>query len=393
MKSLIYIFICTLIITVSCKEDVGTINPLYSDGSGPSNVSKVRVENKPGKAILRYEIPADVDFSYVKARYEIRPGVFRETKSSKTNDSLVVDGFGESKDYKVEIQAYDLGNNSSDVHEITVHPETPPLVDFVKNIGLFDDFGGMRIVLENPTETDFKILVAEKASNSDLEIAVTSIYTKAKNMTYNIRGYEPSPVTFVFTIEDKFGNVAKPIVKDFLPLEEVKLDRTKFREVKGYENDTKILGTGRGVPEIFNGVFGDDAWHSAGSESLPMAATFDLGRKSKINRFKFYHRTSSPTFIFNHYNIKNFELYGSNDPTSDWSTWQLLGSFEITKPSGLPLGTNSDEDAAVSNSGFEFNIPADAPDTRYIRVKLLSNFSGLNGGQITEMEFWGQYKD
>lgn len=393
MKFIRYIFICFIALAMSCKEDEGTVNPLYSDGKGPSNVTNVQVENKPGKAILRYDIPPEVDFSYVKARYEIRPGVFRETKSSKSNDSLVVEGFGEAKEYKIELLAYDLGDNSSEPQVITVNPETPPLVNFANSIGLFDDFGGMRIVLDNPTETDFKILVAKKVPNSNQEVNVTAIYTKAKSMTYNIRGYAPEPVTFIFTIEDKFGNFSEPIEKNFLPIEEVKLDRTKFREVKGYENDAKILGTGRGVPEIFNGALGDDAWHSAGSETFPMAATFDLGAKVKINRFKFYHRTSSSTFIFDHYNIRTFELYGSNNPSSDWASWQLLGTFEIKKPSGLPLGTKSDEDVAVSNAGFEFNMPSDAPDIRYMRVKLTSNFSGLNGGQITEMEFWGQYKD
>lgn len=374
-----------------CKEDLGTTKPLYSDGKGPYNVSDIRVENGPGRAVIRYTIPSDVDLSYIKARYEIRPGVFRETKSSKNNDSLIVDGFGEEKDYNVELIAFDKGENGSESTFIKVSPSTPPIIDLANTIGLIDDFGGMGIIIDNPSESDFTILVSEKTPNSSMERPISTFYTKAKNMAFNIRGYDPEPVTFVVLLKDKFGNMSSPIVKDIMPIEEMMLDRNLFRAIR-YDNDTPPLNSARDIPAIWNNVFGDDCWHSGSGATIPMSLSFDLGKQVKMSRFKYYQRTNSNSFIFNHNNFKRFEVWGSNDPSSDWSSWELLGTYESKKPSGLPTGQLTNDDIAYAKAGEEYAVPTSAPEVRYIRVKMLESWSGLEGGQITEMQFWGQYK-
>lgn len=392
MKKIIVYFIWILfVLVISCKEDPGTIDPLYSDGKGPANVSNVQVENGPGRAVLRYKLPDDLDVSYVKARYEIRPGVFRETKSSKSNDSLVVDGFGEAKVYKVELTTFDKGENSSSPSTIEVNPTTPPIIEMAKTIGLINDFGGMGILVENPSESDFSFIVSEKIPTSSIEKPVKTFYTKVKKMAFNVRGYDPEPVTFVVIIKDKYGNVSNPIVKEILPLEELQLDRNMFQVVR-YENDTPPLGSGRDIQAIWNNVFGDDSWHSDNNQKFPMSVTFDLGKKVKLSRFKYYQRTSSSSFIYNHYNLKRFEIYGSNNPSSDWASWELIGTYESIKPSGLPTGQLTNDDRAVATGGEEFNVVTLAPEVRYLRIKMLENWSGVDGGQICEMQFWGQYK-
>lgn len=391
IKILRLILLCSMLWTISCKEDLGTTEPLSSDGKGPGVVNDVKIENGPGRAVLHYKVPADADLSYVKARYEIRPGVFRETKSSKNNDSLVVDGFGEEKTYKVELTAFDKGENSSLPTVIEVKPTTPPIISLANTIGLIDDFGGMGIIVNNPSESDFRILVSQKVPSSNMERPISTFYTKVKNISFNIRGYEPEPVTFVVVIKDKFGNTSAPIFKDILPIEELLLDRNLYRAIK-YDNDTPPLGSGRDIPAIWNNTFGDDAWHS-GNGKMPMSISFDLGKKVKLSRFKYFPRTSSNSFIFNHYNLKRFEIWGSNNPSSDWSSWQLVGTYESKKPSGLPTGQLTNDDIAYARAGEEYGVLTSAPEVRYIRVKMLESWSGLDGGQISEMQFWGQYKE
>lgn len=386
-----WILLIFIIFFYACKEDLGTVKPIYNDGTAPKNVSDVKVINGKGRAVLTYKIPDDVDLSYIKARYEIRPGVYRETKSYKTNDSLVVDGFGEEKEYKVILTTLDIGENESKALEIKVNPMTPPIIDLVKTIQLIDDFGGIGIVIKNPSESDFTISVSEKVVTSNMERPLKTFYTKAKDMIFNIRGYDPKPVNFVVSIKDKYGNIATPIEKLITPIEELMLDRTLFRAIK-YDNDTKPLNASRDVEAIWNNVFGDDAFHSGGDAKMPMSVTMDLGAKIKLSRFKYYPRTGVNAFINNHYNIKKFELYGSNNPSSDWSSWELMGEYDSFKPSGLPLGQITNDDVAYAVAGEEFNVKTTAPEVRYLRVKILESWSGLDGTQISEMKFWGQYK-
>lgn len=384
-------FVGMIFILQSCKEDTGVSEPLFSDGKGPGAVTEIQIENGPGKAVLRYKIPDDVDLSYIKARYEIRPGVYRETKSSKANDSLIVDGFGEEKEYKVELTAYDMGENPSASNIITVNPSTPPLVKLAQTIQLVNDFGGMGIIVNNPSEADFTISVSEQIAVSNMQRPVKTFYTKSKAIAFNVRGYEPKSVTFVVLLKDKYGNTSQPIIKEIMPIEEVMLDRNLFRGIQ-YENDGIPLNSSRGISAIWNNAFVDDAYHTDGSKKLPLSVTMDLGKKVKLSRFKYFQRTVTSGIMYNHLNLKKFELYGSNNPSADWASWELLGVYESFKPSGLPVGQNSNEDMAFARAGEEFNIVTTAPEVQYLRVRAIETWSGLDDMQITEMQFWGQYK-
>jgi hypothetical protein len=59
------------------------------------------------------------------------------------------------------------------------------------------------------------------------------------------------------------------------------------------------------------------------------------------------------------------------------------------KPSGLPMGQNTDEDIYVANNGELFNIPSTIPKVRYIRLKVLQNWQNGDNFQIVELEFYG----
>ena len=89
--------------------------------------------------------------------------------------------------------------------------------------------------------------------------------------------------------------------------------------------------------------------------------------------------------------MKKFEIWGSNDPSSDgtYASWDLLGEYELVKPSGLPLTQQSQEDLEFAQDGFDWPIPITAPKYRYIRIKNLENFAGSGRLAIAELRVYG----
>jgi len=395
MRKTYIIFICfaAMLYLQSCKEDLGITKPSVNDGTAPGKVNNVEIENRPGAAKLKYKIPGDNDLLYIKAEYEIRPGVKREIRSSKNNDSLIVDGFGEAKDYQVKLYSVDNGENVSEPVTITVKPTTPPITNVLNKIKLIDDFGGVGILYNNAAAAEIAIIVVKK-DNSGKDQPVNTFYTKAQSGSFNVRGYPASPVTFGISVRDKFGNVSAVTYKDIMPIEETRLDRKLFNRLQ-YPNDVKELGPDWDSSKMWDNAFGEgQGFHSSTDVTImmPIWVSMDLGVKAKLSRFKEFQRTTSNSFIFNHNNIKRFEVWGSNNPSVDgsWDNWSLLGSYESQKPSKLPVGQLSDQDIAYAKAGEEFNFDASAAPVRYIRIKVLENWSGGGIMQIMELQFWGK---
>ena len=88
--------------------------------------------------------------------------------------------------------------------------------------------------------------------------------------------------------------------------------------------------------------------------------------------------------------MKTFELYGSNNPSSDGSfnSWTLLGAYTSVKPSGLPVGQNTSADVAYAKAGEEFTIASGTPQSRYYRFKLLSNWGNASFMTMAEITFF-----
>src|SRR5688572_25583039 len=78
---------------------------LYADDSAraPTQVSEVRSVRTPGGSKLFYKSPEDKNLLYVKAVYDIQPGVERESKTSIFQDTLVLEGFGDTLEHHVKI--------------------------------------------------------------------------------------------------------------------------------------------------------------------------------------------------------------------------------------------------------------------------------------------------
>jgi hypothetical protein len=118
----------------------------------------------------------------------------------------------------------------------------------------------------------------------------------------------------------------------------------------------------------------------------------------KLSRLRLYQRTGGTNnYIFNEGNLHEFEIWGrpdTPDPSGDMADWTMLADCVSVKPSGLPLGTNSNDDIALARNGEDFHIPIDAPKVRYIRILCKSLWSGIkNSSQIGEVEIYGDNRN
>ncbi|WP_285009120.1 DUF5000 domain-containing lipoprotein [Pedobacter faecalis] len=128
-------------------------------------------------------------------------------------------------------------------------------------------------------------------------------------------------------------------------------------------------------------------FHTPGT-SMPQWFTVDLGVKAKLDHFRVWQRTSA---LYDVGNLKQFELWGSNDPSSDgsFSSWTKLGTFNSFKPSGLPKGQVSDADRNFAAAGEKFTVEG-LPEYRYVRFKVLETWGGANYLHLMELSFFKQ---
>ncbi len=71
-----------------------------------------------------------------------------------------------------------------------------------------------------------------------------------------------------------------------------------------------------------------------------------------------------------------------------------LGTYDITKQSGLPISADlTTEDKAYADNGFECEIPIDAPEVRYIRIAIDKTFNNTKYSYTGELKFYGQVKE
>ncbi len=111
----------------------------------------------------------------------------------------------------------------------------------------------------------------------------------------------------------------------------------------------------------------------ATQNQVPCWFTIDAGQPAALSRIKYWQATDR---LYRIENVKTFELYGSNSPAADgsWDSWTKIGSFASVKPSGKPVGENTQEDVDYALAGEDFPITAGTAKYRYYRFRLLTNW-------------------
>lgn len=394
-----FIYTCFIIILsaglffAGCDElERGT--PVSENDSVPTPVSHVQVENTPGGAVISYVLPNSESLLYVEAEYFIREGVRHTVKSSYYKNNITLEGFSDTLNYEVKLYAISMGGKKSDPVTINIKPLTPPVISIFKSMSLQATFGGALIRFQNEGEANIKINVLSTDSVGDY-YTVDIYYTKTKGGSFTIRGFADVPTKFGVFVMDRWNNYSDTLFREFTPYFEEEMDKNKFDEVR-LPTDTwqKRYSASAGVPAIWDGNL---AWSgtSGNFQSIlpspfPQWFTFDMGVTAQISRLKYWMKGGA----YNSGNQKVFEIWGSNDPNPDgsWdSSWTLLGHFVTPKPSGLPLGSYSQEDLEFAKAGIDFEFSSDIPPVRYIRWKTIEVFNPTVGNSwIAEISLFGK---
>lgn len=378
------------------EEKIG-LDP--TDSIAPAAPTNIEVENANGSAIISFKAPKEDDLLCVVASYMVN-GVERTTKASPYVNKLRVEGFGKEGEYQITLKSVDKSKNESDPVLVTVHPLIPPVELIFNSLKVVDSFGGVKIFWENETETN--IIVEAFRQDGDEWTSVENFYSSAKEGKATIRGYDPEPVTFKFRIRDRWDNYSEFLETNNLPMEEVQLDKSKFRTVIALPGDAPSHGS-LTIDKIWDDNNVSSCYHGSGND-IGRTITFDMGVVAKISRFKMWQRTESEAWIYSHNNLKRYVIYGCNEITEEmrngglevedvvyptFEGWTEIVDVLCHKPSG-DSGKVTNEDKEYILNGDEQEVPIEAPAFRYIRIHMLENWSGGMISQIGEMTFWGQ---
>lgn len=388
--SLLLLALCCF---TSCKDD--NLRTYIDHGTtAPAAVTDVKVESLPGAASITYTLPKNsLDLLYVQANYEIRPGVKQQALTSFYGDSILVQGFGDTAEHEVKLVSVDRSGNKSDPVIVKVKPLLPPVRQVYDSLSYSADFGGIRVITKNPSEAKLMIGVLIKDSLGEW-VDYDRAYSGLADISFASRGLPAKPTVFGVYVRDRWKNYSDTLIQNFVPLFEKQLDPNNFQELslKGDDktNTWSVPGLWGGNPGGHNGVRS-----SNGTPSHYQFSITKTGKTAKISRFKIWGIFDGREY--SSANVKDFEIWGSNNPAQDGSFdgWTLMGTFEVEKASGLPTGQLSNEDIATAAAGFEFDMPFSAPAVRFIRINVLSTFAtppNSDKGDIwlTQVAFWGQ---
>lgn len=402
MKRIVFILLCMLSwvsFFSGCKETEH--HPYGTDSTPPGKVTVTGKKDISGGAIIWFTPPTDADLLYVKAVFVDNRNVTREVKVSGVVDSLIVDGFGKTGNYTVNVFAVDRGENVSEGVQVEISPLTPPIELIFPTLEAIPDYGGVKVSYKNEQRAEVSLNVTLFDDARKAMVYRESFFTSQASGSYSFRGYNSVMTTFGIYVEDRWGNLSDTLIFEGIPIPDEYLDKGKFRVFR-LTGDVNFAGYGSSFSAQ---AMWDDVWNSqwngghTPASPLPHYFTMDLGVQVKLSRFKVYQRTG--TELYKHGNPKHFNIYGVKDinslPPYDTSNpfngWTLLKECHSFKPSGLPVGVTSAEDLEFQIKGedFEFDIN-NLVEVRYIRFEFLENWESptFNYTVICELSFWGE---
>lgn len=387
----ISVFFFALALFLSCEEEKH--QPLFS-GEVPDAVTDFTVENLPGAAKISFKLN-DPRTAYVKAVYTLKGGVTRETKSSKYDNHLMVNGFSESAEYSVAIYAVGHDEQESTPTHVTIHPTTPPYIAVLENLTLTADWGGGKLKGENETSAKLMVGVLRRNPATGEWEEVEIFFMEGQSFDFNFRNQEPVETEFGIYTRDQWQNFSDTAVFVIEPWEEIKLPLSHNNLAHFIVMPGDAIGQASyGLRKLFDGIKGP--W-TTGYYSLndgtpfPKTITIDLLNVYQLSRFKYFQNSN---LYYQSANAKHIRIWGQTELNEDYSTWYLLGEWDDWRPSGRPPTQGNagltPEDIEAADNGNDFDFPIDTPPARYIRIEAVSTFEPRTQVYYSELEFWGR---
>ena len=395
----IFLIIISLapLLWIGCKEE-GRIDHIDDSVPAPMQVTVKGVRSTPGGAVIKYTLPQDKNLLGIRAEYEIRPGVVRESKASYYTDSIVLEGFGEARAYEVKLFSVGKNGKESEPLPVEVEPTTAPV--HLASQQLQGTFGGVSITIDNPERANLAVVLMGDTTGLGYQTTLQTFYTSAPKRVFIYRGLKTDPYDFSVFLRDRWGNLSNVVEATVTPFFEQEIRKTTWQEYwlagdcKGGHPTSIIWDEVADESNGYNQAFICNEvdctfWPSPISPTTPHWITWDLGVTATLSRLKFW------TFYGHEYvenMVRKFELWGTTNPDSDgsWDSWTPLGSFEIVVPEG-------EHHILWARAGIEFNIVPDdfAPSpyvpVRYVRFKATEPWDRTAQRMyIMEISLWGR---
>lgn len=396
----IFLTITALLITIAaCKEEV--LGPT-GDGNAPGAITNPQVQNLPGAARITYTLPKDPNLLYVKAVYDVN-GKQMEERASYFNNNITVQGFGDTREREVVLYAVSRNEKASEPLTVKVTPLPPAIEDIYNSLVVINAFGGINVSYKNIYKA--KVVIEVLLDSAGEWLSLDAEYTELEAGDFSVRGMPAVERTFGIFVRDRWNNRSDTLVVKRTPVPEELLPAPTYRR-NAWPIPQRAPLPASGSPmvtpanlgswpfdEMFNDVISSgDGFHTNERLDQPIWLPFDLGRVTKLSRFKIWQRQGG--YIYDHGNPHRWELWGTNTPT-DTSSWVLLGSYLMLKPSGgdAPVAQTS-QDADVAAEGQEYDFLVSAPPVRYVAWKNIDSWANIGGEKghfhLTEMKIWGQ---
>lgn len=394
MKNKLYLVLAILLGTISaCTEEKK--EPIV-EGAKPGSILDYEVRSLAGGAEISYEIP-DENVAYVVAEYQVKENDEVHTaKSSKYKNSLRVEGFPKAGEYSITLYAVGRDEQRSDPTHITIQADTPPVILAFETLSVAEDFGGINIQGDNLAKGDLVYEVLLRNPKGEWEVA-EQYFTGMERVDFFVRDMKPELQEVGIVIRDRWLNYSDTLIKEVKPLNEIMIDMSNYYETNFPGDETEMEGTRR-MNYLFDGnkLHHNRAYYTRAGSGMPQHFTIFLQGTYKLSRIKNWQNVTNTTIAYNSSNPRTFRVWGSMEPNPNGEfddSWYLLGEFENIKPSGLPQGTNTEEDNQRANEGDEYIFDRDIPPVRYIRIETLSVWGNTGRVYYTELEIYGDNAD
>lgn len=371
--------------------------PLESNEAIPQQVKVLNIENLPGASKVYYSLPEDPNILYIRGEYTLSNGQRKTVKASTYTNYVEIEGFGKSEQHLIKLYTVSRSEVNSAPVEVKVHPLPARIYEVFPTLEVSETFGGVHAVFFNESRAEL-ILHTLVKDNLGKWVNYDRLYSDAPERRYSVRGLENVPTEFGFYFSDKWNNSSDTLKRTMTPLYERLIDKSNWKNAK-LLNDTYIPEFDSWALEnLWDNVPSTIFWgHPSKPENLSMPNwfTIDLGRQYILSRIRVNQLNHDNSFMFTGGAPKTFEIWASNNPTTDgdWNTWTYLGSYESVKPSGLPVGTLSDEDVRVAKEGEDFDFPVSISAYRYLRFKTTKTYGSRLNVALSELTLWGQQVD
>jgi hypothetical protein len=387
-------------VALSCSEL--PVGQTPTDKVAPSPLQNVVITPTNGGAYITYTLPKEDDISYVKCEFTYN-GATRTVRSSIYKNYMEVDGIGEPEEIELKLFVVDHSENVSSPHIQKFLPLDPPMKAILNSFHVEPTFGGVLITWENPAKAMAGISILAANDNGELELK-DMIFSSLAIDAKRLRGFNTNKRLFALSITDKYENVSDTFKIEVEPYYEIMLDKSKFSS-PAFPGDNTSVNDNRPIEKIWDGVLDDPdkyhGWHTdaAAGYTIPQHFSIDLGAKAQLTHVVLFER--GEIYPYAQHNLRLFDIWGTDVllfprdnaayyNSNEWKKdWILLAQCEVVKPSGMPPGTNTPEDLAAHNAGFDFEFRQDVIKVRYIRFEVHDTWAHTPAMHMAELSVYG----